>query len=61
MKQLNYGKDYQYAHNNPGNFADMEFLPDAIKGKKVFEPGNNAKENEIRKFLRERWKDKYGY
>ena len=61
MKQLNYGKDYQYAHNNPGNFADMEFLPEAIKGKKVFEPGNNAKENEIRKFLRERWKDKYGY
>lgn len=61
MKQLNYGKDYNYAHNNPGNFANMEFLPDEIKGTKIFEPGNNPKENEMRKTLRENWKNKYGY
>jgi len=61
MKQLNYGKDYQNAHNNPGNFAEMEFLPDAIKGTTIFEPGNNPKENDIRKFLRDKWKGKYGY
>lgn len=61
MKDLNYGKDYQYAHSYEGNFADMEFLPDEIKGTQLYNPGNNARENEQRKFLRERWKEKYGY
>jgi putative ATPase len=61
MKELNYGKDYQYAHNHTGNFVDQEFLPDEISGTKFFEPGNNARENEMRKRLQETWKEKYGY
>jgi putative ATPase len=61
MKQLNYGKEYQYAHSFEGNFVPAEFLPDKIKGTKFYDPGRNPRENEIRKQLREWWKDKYGY
>ena len=61
MKQLNYGKDYQYAHQYEGNFVNTEFLPEKISGTKFYEPGRNARENELRKQLREWWKDKYGY
>lgn len=61
MKELDYGKAYQYAHDHPMNFAHMEFLPEEISGHKLYEPGNSAREVEIRKFLRDRWKDKYGY
>lgn len=62
MKDMNYGKGYQYAHNYENNFApDMEFMPDKIKGHKLYDPGKNAREEEIRKFLRNKWKQKYGY
>lgn len=61
MKKLDYGKGYQYAHSYEGNFATMEFLPDKIKGTKFYEPGNNAREDELRKYLRSLWKEKYGY
>jgi len=61
MKNLNYGKDYQYAHQYEHNFVDLEYLPDEISGTKFFEPGNNARENELRKFLKDRWKEKYNY
>lgn len=61
MKDLNYGKDYKYAHCYDGNFAEQEFLPDRIKGTKFYEPGNNARENELRLSLRKNWKEKYGY
>jgi putative ATPase len=61
MKQLNYGKDYQYAHQFEDNFVEQEFLPQEIKGNAFYEPGNNAKENELRSFLKKRWKEKYGY
>ena len=61
MKQLNYGKDYQYAHQFDGNFVNTEFLPDRIKGTKFYEPGTNARENENRNQLRNWWKEKYGY
>ena len=61
MKELNYGKDYQYAHNHAGNFVDQEFMPEEISGIKLFEPGNNARENEMRKNLHTMWKEKYGY
>lgn len=62
MKNLNYGKGYQYAHDFENNFTpDMEFLPDRIKGQKLFDPGKNTREEEMRKFLRLRWKEKYGY
>lgn len=61
MKQLDYGKNYQYAHQFEGNFIEQEFLPQEIQGKVYYEPGNNAKENELRAFLKKRWKEKYGY
>ncbi len=61
MKQLNYGKEYQYAHSHEGNFVNHEFLPENIAGKKFYEPGNNAREQETRKQLRAWWKEKYGY
>ncbi len=61
MKDMNYGKDYQYSHNGEGNFIEQEYLPEKITGTAFYEPGNNARENEIRKFLKERWKQKYNY
>jgi putative ATPase len=61
MKNLGYGKDYEYAHQYEGNFVAAEFLPDAIKGTKFYEPGNNPREEELRKYLRNLWKEKYGY
>jgi len=61
MKDMNYGKGYQYAHNYEGSFSAMEFLPDALQGTKFFEPGKNVREEELRQYLRARWKDKYGY
>jgi len=61
MKELGYGDNYQYAHSYENNFAPQEFLPDEIKNTKLYEPGNNARENSQREFLRQRWKTKYGY
>ena len=61
MKNMNYGADYQYAHNFELNFTPQEYLPESIQGKTFYEPGKNTKEDEIRKFLKIRWKDKYGY
>ncbi len=61
MKELGYGADYQYAHNHEHNFVLQDFLPEGIAGQKIYDPGNNARENATRDFLRSRWKDKYGY
>lgn len=61
MKKLDYGKNYQYAHDFPGNFVQQEFLPDAVRGTKLYDPGNNATEARLREYLRNCWKDKYGY
>jgi len=61
MKDLNYGKNYQYAHSFENNFIEMEFLPEEIKNTLIYNPGKNAREEELRKFLKQRWKDKYGY
>ena len=61
MKNMDYGKNYKYAHSFDNNFIEQEFLPEALAGKKIYEPGANARENEIRRFLKDRWKDKYGY
>lgn len=61
MKNLGYGKDYKYAHSYEGNFASAEFLPEEIRGTKFYEPGNNPREEELRKYLRSLWKEKYGY
>ena len=61
MKNLDYGKGYQYAHDFAGNFVNIEYLPDALRGTKFYEPGNNPREEELRKYLRGHWKEKYGY
>lgn len=61
MKNLGYGKGYQYAHDYEGGFVNMEFLPEKISGQKFYEPGNNPREEELRKYLRSLWKEKYGY
>lgn len=61
MKDLEYGKNYKYAHSYDNNFVLQQFLPDEIKDTKFYEPGKNTREDEVRKFLKERWKDKYGY
>ncbi len=61
MKDQGYGKGYQYAHDYTHNFAMQEYLPDAIKGTKLYDPGANAREEEMRKRLRSLWKEKYGY
>jgi putative ATPase len=61
MKEIGYGKNYKYAHEYENNFAIQEFLPDKIKGKKIYEPGNNAREKEIRARLKSFWKNKYNY
>lgn len=59
MKELDYGKNYQYAHSHQGNFVELEFLPDEVKGSKFYQPGNNSTEKKIEESLRKKWKDKY--
>ncbi len=61
MKDMDYGKGYKYAHSFDGNFADQEYLPEKISNSTFYNPGNNAREIELRKFLREKWGKKYGY
>ena len=61
MKDMNYGKEYQYAHNFQNNFVPIEFLPEELKNTKFYDPGNNAREEEMRVNLRKLWKDKYNY
>jgi putative ATPase len=61
MKNIGYGKDYKYAHSYEGNFTDLDFLPDAIRGTKIYDPGNNARENESKEKLRKLWGDRYKY
>ena len=61
MKDLGYGKNYQYAHDYDNNFVDQEFMPAEIVGSTFFEPQNNASENKIRERLHRNWKGKYGY
>lgn len=61
MKKEGYGKGYEYSHNYENNFSPQEYLPNEISGTAFFQPGNNAREEELRKFLRSLWKDKYRY
>ena len=60
MKELGYGDEYKYSHDFANNFAEQEFLPTEISETKFFDPGENAREKELRQFLKNRWKDKYG-
>jgi len=61
MKQMDYGKGYQYAHDFTGNFVPQEFMPDRIAGTKLYDPGDNASEARLRDYLRQCWREKYGY
>jgi len=61
MKNLDYGKNYEYSHSYENNFSPQEYLPKEISGMKFYEPGKNAREEELRKFLKSLWKEKYGY
>jgi putative ATPase len=61
MKKMDYGKDYLYAHDFDHNFVAQEFLPSAIAGTRLYDPGDNATEARLREYLRNCWKDKYGY
>ncbi len=61
MKNLDYGKNYQYAHDYDNNFAGQEYLPDELSGTAFYKPGKNAREEELRKWLKTLWKEKYGY
>ncbi|MCU0440988.1 MAG: replication-associated recombination protein A [Bacteroidia bacterium] len=61
MKSLDYGKEYAYAHQYENNFVNQEYLPDAIAGTAFYKPGPNAREQELKTFLKKRWGDKYGY
>jgi len=61
MKDLSYGKDYQYSHLGENNFLEQEYLPENLKNTALYQPQKNAREQEIKKFLSERWKGKYGY
>ncbi|MFV0208591.1 replication-associated recombination protein A [Empedobacter falsenii] len=61
MKDLDYGKEYKYSHDFPGNFAEQEFLPDEISGTTLYEPGNNKREYIDKQSLNQKWKGKYGY
>ena len=61
MKKMDYGKGYKYAHDYPGNFIDQEFLPEKIAGTKLYDPAANPTEARIREYLKNCWKEKYGY
>ena len=61
MKELGYGDEYKYAHSYENNFTQQDFLPESIKGTKLYDPGQNQRENGIREFLQNRWKGFYKY
>jgi putative ATPase len=61
MKEIGYGNEYKYSHDFPNNFAAQEFLPDDLAGHAFYQPGHNARENDLRKRLKALWQEKYGY
>lgn len=61
MKKLDYGKGYKYSHDFEGNFSSQEYLPPPLTGRKFYNPGQNAREDELRRYLKNLWKEKYGY
>ncbi len=61
MKDLDYHKGYEYSHSYTNNFSKQEYLPDNITGTRFYDPGTNAREEELRKYLKLLWGEKYGY
>jgi putative ATPase len=61
MKDMGYHKGYEYSHDHEGNFSPQEYLPDEIRGAKLYDPGKNPREDELRKYLKALWKEKYNY
>ena len=61
MKELGYGKDYQYAHDYESNFAFQDYLPDELQGETFYEPSDNPRENALRDYLKKLWGERYGY
>lgn len=61
MKNMDYGRDYQYAHAYENNFVEEEYFPKELSGTKLYEPQDNANENKLRENLRKMWKKKYNY
>ncbi|OQP55984.1 AAA family ATPase [Niastella yeongjuensis] len=61
MKKLDYGKGYKYSHDYEGNFSSQEYLPPPLTGRAFYSPGKNAREEELRRYLKNLWRDKYGY
>jgi putative ATPase len=61
MKEIGYHQGYKYAHDFENNFTELEYLPEKISGKQLYDPQPNARENELRNFLKIRWKNKYKY
>lgn len=61
MKELGHGEEYKYSHEYANNFAEQEYLPEEIKNTPIYVPGDNSREKTTREFLKNRWKDKYGY
>ena len=61
MKELGYGKEYQYSHNYANNFSEQEYLPETLSNTTLYQPGNNSRESATREFLKNRWRDKYNY
>lgn len=61
MKEIGYGKDYDYAHDHPDNFVNLEYLPESLSGTVLYEPQENGRESADRDRLRKFWKEKYGY
>lgn len=61
MKELGYGKDYQYAHDYAHNFAFQDYLPDELQGETFYEPSDNPRENALRDYLKKLWGERYGY
>jgi putative ATPase len=59
MKDLDYGKEYKYAHSYEGNFVEQDFLPEEIRNVKLYEPGNNSTEKKIYEELKKKWNNKY--
>ncbi len=59
MKKLDYGKGYKYSHDYPGNFVAQEFMPEKLKNRAIYKPGDNAMENKVLSILKQKWKKYY--